>query len=227
LILRYAVARLTNRRRLRAETPAPSFFERAMSVAWVAPLRALPAIGAALLLYVGLDTLDLLFGPWGRTATAILKAVFVYSAVSSLVKAVLAPHEPQWRLVSLADGPTRRIGRLLLAITAVYALDAALTDVNRAFLVPLTVSVVQSFAASLAFAALLVGILLTPFAPPAGTASVHSPRWLKLPLWLAVLAILALGLLGYVALARFVAQQLVDRRRRRPSGGFSTLPSAR
>ncbi|HJZ44887.1 MAG TPA: DUF3772 domain-containing protein [Hyphomicrobiaceae bacterium] len=210
LVFKYAVARFTDRRTLRSETEAaPSFFERAMSVAWVAPLRALPAISAALVLYVGFDTLDLLYGAWARTAAAILRAVFVYAAVSALVKAVLAFDEPQWRLVSLADGPTRRIGRLLLAITAVYALDAALTDVNRAFLVPLTVSVVQSFAASLAFAALLVGILLTPFAPPAGTASVHSPRWLKLPLWLAVLGILALALLGYVALARFVAQQLV------------------
>jgi potassium-dependent mechanosensitive channel len=208
LILKYAVARFTDRRKLRAEA-APSFFERARSVAWVAPLRALPAIGATLLLYVGLDSLDLLYAPWGRTAAAVVKGVFLYSAVSALVKAVLAPDEPQWRLVSLADGPTRKIGRLLYAITAVYALDAALTDVNRAFLVPLAVSVVQTFAASLAFAVLLIGILLTPFAPTGATVSTHSPRWLKLPLWVAVLGILALALFGYVALARFVAQQLV------------------
>ena len=37
----------------------------------------------------------------------------------------------------------------------------------------------------------------------------HAPRWLKLPLWLIALGILALALLGYVALARFLAQQLV------------------
>ena len=38
-----AIARLTDRRRVRTEAPLPSFFERARSVAWVAPLRALPA----------------------------------------------------------------------------------------------------------------------------------------------------------------------------------------
>jgi small-conductance mechanosensitive channel len=176
LLLKLMVSRLTDRRGLRADAEPPSFFARAVSVGWVTPLRALPAAAAALVLYAGLDTLDLLFGPWGRSAAAILKAVLVFAVVSALIKAVLAP---------------------------------ALTDVNRAFLVPLSVSVVQSFAASLAFAGLLVGILLTPFAPPGGSVSRHSPAWLKLPLWLVVLGILGLALLGYVALARFVAQQLV------------------
>ena len=50
-------------------------------------------------------------------------------------------------------------------------------------------------------------------APDAATArqpvSRHAPRWLKLPLWLIALSILAFAVLGYVALARFIAQQLV------------------
>jgi potassium-dependent mechanosensitive channel len=208
-VLKYAVGTLARRRVVAPDAPPPSFFERAISVAWVAPLRALPTIAAALVLYVGFDFLDLDYGPWGRTSAALFKAVLVYSAVSALVRSVLAPGEPQWRLVSLAEAPTRRIASLLSAIAAVYALDAALTDIGRAFLIPLAITVVQSFAASLAFAGLLVGILLTPFAPPGGTVSKSTPRWLKLPLWLAALAILVLALLGYVALARFVAQQLV------------------
>src|SRR5262249_5475696 len=83
----------------------------------------------------------------------------------------------------------------------------------RVFYVPLTLSVLQTIASSIAFAALLVGVLLTPFVPqgaPAGTgASRSSPRWLKLPLWIAALGILAAALMGYVALARFAAQQLL------------------
>src|SRR5438128_204418 len=38
--LKYAIARLTDRRRVASEPPLPSFFDRARSVAWVAPLRA-------------------------------------------------------------------------------------------------------------------------------------------------------------------------------------------
>ena len=226
--LRYSIGRVTDRHLLRTEAPLPSFFERARSVAWVAPLRALPAIAAGVLLYGGLDALDLLFPPWGRAAGAVLKAIIVFSALSALIYAVLAPRSPQWRMVSLADAPTRRIGLLLCAITAVYAIDGALTEFSRVFFVPLAVSVVQSFAASTGFAALLIGLLLTPFtpqaaeAPPAAedaapphaatvapTVSRHAPRWLKLPLWLIALSILAFAVLGYVALARFIAQQLV------------------
>src|SRR5581483_6558253 len=224
--LKYWIARVTDRRLLRREPPLPSFFERARSVAWVAPLRALPAVAASFLLYFGLDALDLLFTPWARTLAAVLKAFVLLSAVSALIFSVLAPRSPQWRLVSLADAPTRRVGRLLWAITAVYAVDAALTDISRAFYLPLTLTVVQTFVASAAFAALLIGLLLTPFTPQpaeapaagaepsaAGAApppySRHAPLWLKLPLWLIALSILGLALLGYVALARFLAQQVV------------------
>jgi potassium efflux system protein len=225
--LRYSIGRLTDRHLLRTAAPLPSFFERARSAAWVAPLRALPAIAAGVLLYGGLDALDLLFPPWGRAAGAVLRAVIVFSALSALIHAVLAPRSPQWRMLALADAPTRRIGLLLCAITAVYAIDGALTEFSRVFFVPLALSVVQSFAASTGFAALLIGLLLTPFTPqaadvppaaeavPPGTATTappvsrHAPRWLKLPLWLIALSILAFALLGYVALARFIAQQLV------------------
>jgi small-conductance mechanosensitive channel len=224
--LRLGLGRLTDRRQKRSVPPPPSFFERAMSVAWVAPLRALPTIAAALLLYAGLDAMDLLFPPWGVTAAGVLKAVVLYAAVSALIFAVLAPSAPHWRLVSLADGPTRRVGGLLCAITALYAIDGALTEISRVFFVPLALTIVQTFGASVAFAALLIGLLLTPFTPqPAETAAAaeiatpaanaaeryprHAPRWLKLPLWLIALAILGLAFFGYVALARFVAQQLV------------------
>ena len=225
VVLKYAIARLTDRRRVRSEPPPPTFFERARSVAWVAPLRALPAIAACALLYGGLDTLDLLFPPWASSAAAILKAVVLYAAVSALIFAVLAPRAPHWRLVSLADAPTRRVAGLLCAITAVYAADAALTEISRVFFVPLALSVVQTFVASTAFAALLIGLLLTPFTPQAAETaegldtvtpnaavqpySRHAPLWLKLPLWLIALSILGLALLGYVALASFLAQQLV------------------
>jgi potassium-dependent mechanosensitive channel len=224
--LRSGLGRLTDRRCKRSEPPLPSFFERAMSVAWVAPLRALPPIAAVLVLCGGLDAMDLLFPPWGATAAGVLKAVVLYSAVSALIFAMLAPRAPQWRLVSLAEGPTRRVAALLCAITALYAIDAALTEISRVFFVPLALTVVQTFATSIAFAALLMGLLLTPFTPQADEAPVasaatptpagaaeryprHAPRWLKLPLWLTAVGILGLALLGYVALARFVAQQLV------------------
>jgi potassium efflux system protein len=213
IVLKLIVARWTNRRALKSEPPPPTFFERAISVAWTVPMRALPAVGASILVYGGLDALGLLYNPWGRAAAGILQGTLVFVAVSALLYAVLAPKEPQWRLVPLANRPARRVARLLSAITAVYALDGALTEVARAFFVPLALTVLQSFASSLAFAGLLIGLLLTPFTPPSlGEVQIrsrHEPRWLKLPLWVIAIGIVVVALLGYVALARFAAQQLV------------------
>jgi potassium-dependent mechanosensitive channel len=132
--------------------------------------------------------------------------------VATLIAAVLAPHEPQRRLVSLSDRSARRICRYLQAMTFVYASDLALTSIGRALYVPLSISVVQSLAASLAFAGLLIGLCLTPFEPygtPREAAVARGrPRWLKVPLWGAALGIIVASALGYVALGRFAAQQL-------------------
>jgi small-conductance mechanosensitive channel len=211
VILKGVAARLTRLRRAEP-APPPSFFARAIAVAWVAPLIALAPIAASLLLYGGLEAMDLLFPPWAGAADAVVKAVFVYACITALIYATLAPNEPHWRLLALADAPTRRIRWLLYAITALYVVDAAMTETSRVFFVPLAMSVVQAFAASSLFALLLIGLLLTPFTPQAASGTPtprHHPRAIKLPLWLLAIAILGLALVGYVALARFIAQQMV------------------
>jgi potassium-dependent mechanosensitive channel len=214
-LLRLALRPATSRRHRRREPPLPTFFERAVSAFKVAALRLVPGLVGCLVLYFGLDALDLLEGnPWGRLVPTFLMGALIFSAISALVTAVLAPSAPQWRLVPLADRPARRARWLLSAIAAVYALDGVLTEVSRAFYVPLALNVAQSIAASIIFAALLIGLLLTPFVPQgseAGTVaySRHRPRWLKLPLWMVALGIVAAALFGYAALARFAAQQLL------------------
>jgi potassium-dependent mechanosensitive channel len=210
VILKGVAARLTRPRRAEPISP-PSFFARAIAVAWVAPLIALAPIAACLVFYGGLDAMDLLYPPWARAADAVVKAVFVYACITALIYATLAPHEPHWRVVALADAPTRRISWLLHAITGLYVLDAAMTEMSRVLFVPLGLSVVQAFAASSLFALLLIGLLLTPFTPQAATAPPprYYPAAVKLPLWLIATAILGLALIGYVALARFIAQQMV------------------
>jgi small-conductance mechanosensitive channel len=225
----------TSRRHKRREPPLPTFFERAVSAFKVAALRLLPVLIAGFVLYFGLDALDLVQGnPWGRLLPTFLGGVLTYASISSLVAAVLAPSAPQWRLVPLADRPARRLRWLLSGIAAVYALDGVLTEVSRAFYVPLALSVTQSIVASIVFSALLIGLLLTPFVPqetaatqasddgppgsevaPQGSVAAaavysrHRPRWLKLPLWIVAMGIVVAALMGYAALARFAAQQLL------------------
>lgn len=210
--LRRHVARLTAPRATRGAAP-PTFFERAAAAAWIAPARAAPAVIAALIVYVGLDALDMLYYPSDKIAAAALRGVLIFATVSALLAAVFAPHDPERRLVAVSDASARSICRLLQAMAAVSALDLALSATMRALYVPLSLSVVQSLLTSVTLAGLLAMLLLTPFEPvtvrPGVPTSRHRPRWVKGPLWLAVGAMLGASLLGYVALARFVAQQLV------------------
>lgn len=211
--LRLALTRLSSRPAW-AESRPPAFFQRAASAVRVAAVRQLPLLAAGLALYAGLDALALLEGnPWGRLFPTALAALLVVAAISKLVRAVLAPDAPCWRLVDLADRPARRLTWLLGAMAAVYALDGVLTEAARAFYLPLALSVAQSTASSLIFIVLLIGVLLTPFAPQvAGTPGAFSrqhPRWLKLPLWALAAGIVGAALLGYAALARFISQQLL------------------
>ena len=56
----------------------------------------------ALAAYGGLELLDLLYYPSDRIASAVLRAIFIFVAVSALISSVLAPREPDHRLVPLS-----------------------------------------------------------------------------------------------------------------------------
>ena len=199
--------------------PAPgaadlTYFERAASASWVAPVKAMPAILAILLVYAGLDYLGLLYYPTAAPAgAALLRASLIFVAVATLLSVVFSPREPRRRLMPLSDRAARRICRLLKILAAIYAADLFFSALGQILYFPLSMSVVQSLIATIAFAGVLIGLLLTPF-EPSGEGHVRPyprdrPTWLKLPLWIAAAAIMLACLLGYVALGRFGAQQLV------------------
>lgn len=201
----------------------PSFFERAVHGAFTAPLRALPAIIAAITLYMGLDALDLLYVPWNGPAGVLLRGAVILAVSSALINAMLAPGMPAWRLIPFDDGAARKIALLLQAFVAVYVVDTLVTEFGRLLYVPLVITIAQSFIASLVFFALLVALLLVRFDPQHGpdrpvNGYVHidgrvtrrrDPLWVKIPLIFVALAILGSSVLGYIALGRFIAHQLV------------------
>lgn len=214
LVMRQALLRVVKARRHRNDSEPPSFFERATSVTWVAPLRAAPGIFAALLVYGGLDALDLLYFPSDHVMSAALKAVVIFSAMAAIVLAVLSPREAEWRLFDVDNAAARRVATYLEAIIGIFAFDLALAEVNRWLLIPLSVSVVQTLVANMLVAALVAAVLLTRLhhddcPPPTRILDRLRPVWLKLPLLAMACGIVGATLTGYIALGRFMAQQLV------------------
>ncbi len=207
----------------RNDSPPPdgrTFIQRAQKIAWIAPARALPFASALAVLYLGLQHLDLMSGPGGHIVVAVLSATLLATVVSTLIRAVLSPRDPSLRLVDLTNHAARHVSRYLVGIVVVYAADLALTEIGRVLVAPLSLTVIRTFVATLAYAGLLTGLLLTRFerqpvkladsdaiVVPATTAL--EPWWLKLPLWVLTVLIVTLSLLGYLALGRFITQQLV------------------
>jgi len=213
LLLKTLVLGLTRYRPGPNATP-PSFFERAASAAWIAPARAIPGIAAAFLAYGGLQYLGLLYYPTAApVGVALLECTLVFVAVSALITTVFAPRRPERRLMQLSTRSARRVSRLLVILTLIYSIDLFLSKFAQILYFPLAMSVAQSLFTSIAFALVLIGLLLTPFetSEAAFTRPVgrSEPIWLKAPLWVAALGIIGLCLAGYVALGRFLAQQLV------------------
>ncbi len=209
--LRWTFRSFTAVRRLQREK-VPAFFERATAATWYAPMRAIAPIFAALLLFVGLDSLDILHYWADRVLWAAVKAVLIYSAIAAIIVAVVAPDEPDWRIVPLNDRSSLQISNVLLGIAGVYAADLALAEISRWLTLTVSVNVVQTIIANMILAGLFSCVLMTPFSLKETNGHKVSrlyPIWLKGPIWLVVLAIISATFMGYVAFGRFIAHQFV------------------
>lgn len=189
----------------------PPFWKRAGSAAGVIALRTLPVAVPVVFLYSSLKVSELIDGRIDWVFYTAARAVIVVSAVHALIKTVVAPRNPQWRLIALSDAAAFRVHMLVVALAAVYALNLVtnvLTIVARA---PLSLTVAQSFLASLVISGLLIAILRTrgDAEPIEGTSKAAWLPTLQLPLWILTLAILATAFAGYVALSRFIATQVI------------------
>ncbi len=221
LLVAVFMHRWINRRRSRIDG-IPTFFDRIGSAALAAPAFMFGPMLATGAIYAGFDSLGLIYAPWERPAEMALHGLLLYIAGSTIAQVALAPREPQWRLIPVDDSTAAYILLFIRGIFAVYILDTVLVEFGRAIYVPLLVTVAQTFITNILTALLLALMLFTRFVPQTGPLRPVNgldklssrpsrlwPLWIKLPLWLIVIAIVVVSCLGYVALGRYIAQQVV------------------
>ncbi len=229
--LTYLVGRLIARRSLSRLMPdiagrPPSFTKRAAAASVAAPLYALPGVAAVLVAYVGLGSADLIYSRVEAFVEQLLQGSVIYLVIVALARAILEPRRPVWRLMNLSNGASRALLSSTGWIALVYVIDLVLKDILRLLALPLPFTVALSFATSLAFAALLLRVVMTPFHSAPGTMTAldgpggdpaaspppltrWQPRWLKIPLLGVAIVIAASTFAGYVAFGRFIAGQVV------------------
>jgi small-conductance mechanosensitive channel len=189
----------------------PPFWRRASSAAGVILLRILPIVAPIMFLYGMIAEAHALPErvDWLFYSTA--QSIIIIFAVNALVTTVFAPRSAQWRLMPASDRAAARICGLVLTLAIVYGVTTLLYVVTRLAQAPFALTVAVAFPSSLLLAGIVVAILLTPLGARHADG-MPSLRWLtalRIPIWITVAAIVACALGGYLALSRFLAQQLI------------------
>jgi potassium-dependent mechanosensitive channel len=189
----------------------PPFWKRASSAAGVILLRTLPAVVATIFLYNAVTQAQTLPEPIDWLFYAAIRSIILIVAVNALMTTIFAPAAPLWRLIPTSDRAAARICRLVLALALVYGLTTLIYTVTRVAHAPFGLTIAVTLPSSLLVAGLIIAILRTPL-DARSEGELPSLRWVKalsLPIWVLALAIVVTSLTGYLALSRFLAQQLI------------------
>ena len=187
-----------------------SFWRRASSAAGVVLFRALPVAVPVVFAYAMIAAEEPL--PYRLSWLFYLAAesIVIVFTVAALVSTVFAPRASRWRLVAVSDAVAVRICGLVILLAFVYSLAALLYSMTLLARAPFELTMAVALPSSLLLVGLVVAILRTPIGEEtSGGSSVMLFRTVRSLVWIIVCAIVLCALTGYLALANFLAQQLV------------------
>ena len=207
------------------EGSRPTYLARISSAFARVVMRTFGVALVAALLYASLHYLALIDGAIEDIVLAVLSSVVAVQFAIALINAVLTPHRPAWRLLDLDDRSATELFRLGIAIVFVFVFDVLFGRVANITGAPVSLVVVENFAAAIVNGALLIAIALMRVRPlgwskvapamaaddpepPAGHPG-HWPALIRVPLVLLGAGLIVAALLGYIGLAQFTAQQIV------------------
>lgn len=191
----------------------PSYMSR-LSVAFWSTILPTLALGFFLISsYFFLDVFNVLRTDIAPIVQALFGFVGLVVFVSLLARGVLAPKEPDWRLVRLSNKGARDINLAVLLMTIINGLDYVVGAATEALSSPLVLTVVKSLISSV-----LVGLIifvvsfLRPVTDESGDPALRGrpwPRALAVSFRLVGLWLILAAAVGYVGFARFMATQIV------------------
>ncbi len=193
------------------EAGDPPFWKRASSAAGVILFRSAPAILPAIFLYNAVDQAEPLPERVGWLFYSAGYALIIIFVVHALMITVLSPTAPRWRLLPMPDRAASRISGLVLALILVYGIIFFLYNASRIVQAPFSLTLALALPSNLIVAALVAAILKTPVKNGyvEGMPTLDWLGFLRIPMWGVVIGIVVTALSGYLALSRFIAQQLI------------------
>jgi len=200
--------------RLRAAAggDTPTFAQRCIVAGLEAPMRMLPKIVLATILFVGLNSLNLLYLQIGGLAAAAFKAAVIAAAGLAFTTTYLQPGRTAWRVIDLGDPAAWQARAVIRLGVILFAVDVVIRQLISELALPLPVNILWTSLAALSFAIIfLIGARITLAVPESGSARIAllGGHVHKAPLLLTAAGIVLAVLTGYVALGHFIATRLL------------------
>jgi small-conductance mechanosensitive channel len=215
----YAASKLAKRVLRRAPNiEEPTRLHKALGALWVAFVTSVVPILAALALAQALRSFDLVNDRMDLLLQAIEKVVQRIALAAGIVRGLLALQRPNWRLFDFGDAVAARLATLGIGVVVIVGWMKIVEAVNELIAGSLLVVVAVRGVTALACAVLMIVSLKGIAGPPEADDDCLGPRiepsrdWfgpLRFLAWIAIAAILASVLIGYIAFAAFITEQLV------------------
>ncbi len=189
--------------------------------AWrVILVGTVPAVAGSYAVFYALDETNLLPSRLLPVAGAILLGLAVIAAVEALCDGLLSPDKPAWRPAPVSDSAATRVKLLAVGIATIVTVVKSVEALNSGISAALPISIATRGIGAVATALILaVGLhrfadteqeeeaCFGPYVPTKTTTGIGGPA--RLLGWAAV-ALIGLGaLVGYVAFAAFLIDQLI------------------
>lgn len=191
----------------------PSYLKRLTVAFWSMVIRTMSVAAFLFASYLLLDGFNVLRPDVAPIIASLFGFIWFVYFVSQLTYAVLAPNEPDWRLVRLTDIGARRIGWAVILMAVVNGLDYLFGTISETLNSPLVLTITRSVIASAIIGLVLIALsFMRPVMRVDGDPAEPGKPW---PRFLPLLMRLMGGLLifavvaGYVGFSRFVATQIV------------------
>lgn len=188
----------------------PTYLSRLSVAFWSTVIPSAGMVVFMALVYVLLQNFSLLRPDIAQLLAALFAVIYIVLFVHRLAYGVLSPDIPNWRLLPIAPKPARILVWLLTAAAATQGTEYFLEVLNAVLSSPLSLTVAKSVIGTVMVGALLLAIaFLKPIQnPETGELRAWSRLFKTFLIVLGMMPIIA-ALLGYIGLARFVAQQIV------------------
>jgi potassium-dependent mechanosensitive channel len=200
-----------------ATVARPARLKRALAALRVTLMWAIVPIIVCTGLFNLLDSLDLINDRVDNIVRTLLFGIAFVAFAHGLADGILAPDDPQWRLVEVDDKTASRITHLASVFTGVIVIGKTVEALNQAIyaVLPVTVATKAVFAllGALAIARTLRGTQTQPEAdedaPQAAVLGGGTSNAIRVVGWAAAAAIIAAASFGYIALAGFLSDQII------------------